>query len=247
MGFYPHPPSLQTRGSSKALHVFSEQSPSPRFCRRYKFLRILPIRAFHIPYWASWYVIPYPGFLKLKCPVWVPVRAQQNGCGIVRAAAATYHSLDPGLCACTRVLCTPLFPRSSHFGLPLLCSFFFLFSFSRRPDDPIPILLSANMNPYRAFQFQESLVWDHIPRCPVWDSERVSRLGVWFTNPVKATQCGKWPAATGYVENNLDKETTPTRAPFWVVGTKKLCDYILFGLPNPILSIREIVWGGYSE
>jgi len=43
---------------------------------------------------------------------------------------------------------------------------------SRRPDDPMPILLSANRNPYRAFQFQESLAWDHIPSCPAWDSKR---------------------------------------------------------------------------
>jgi len=32
---------------------------------------------------------------------------------------------------------------------------------SRRPNVPMPILLSANRNPYWAFQFQESLVWDH--------------------------------------------------------------------------------------
>jgi len=34
----------------------------------------------------------------------------------------------------------------------------------------MPILQSANRNPYRAFEF-ESLVRDHIPRCPVWDSK----------------------------------------------------------------------------
>jgi len=33
-----------------------------------------------------WYVVPSEGFLKLKCPVRVPVRAQQNGHGIVQAA-----------------------------------------------------------------------------------------------------------------------------------------------------------------
>jgi len=61
------------------------------------------------------YVISYQGFLKWKCPVWVPVLAQQNEHGIILAAAATDHSLDPGLCACTRESCTPLFapPTSS--------------------------------------------------------------------------------------------------------------------------------------
>jgi len=34
------------------------------------------------------------------------------------------------------------------------------------------ILLSANMNPYRAFRFHESLVRYHIPKCLVWDSKR---------------------------------------------------------------------------
>jgi len=36
---------------------------------------------------GSWYVIPNQGLLKLKRPVWVPVRAQQKGHGIVGAAA----------------------------------------------------------------------------------------------------------------------------------------------------------------
>jgi len=49
--------------------------------------------AFQIPYRASWYVITYQGFLNLKYPVWVPVRAQKNGHRIIRAAAATDHSL----------------------------------------------------------------------------------------------------------------------------------------------------------
>ena len=71
--------------------------------------------AFRIPYRPSWYVIPYQGVLKLKCPVWV--RAQQNGHGIILVAAATDHSLDPGLCACTWVSCAPLLARSSN--LPL--------------------------------------------------------------------------------------------------------------------------------
>jgi len=75
---------------------------------------------------------PIPGILvcdpipiprKSKCSVWFLVRAQQNGHGIVRAAAEK----------------------------DLVCG-------SRRPDDPMHILLSANRNPYRAFQFQESLV-----------------------------------------------------------------------------------------
>jgi len=35
----------------------------------------------------------------------------------------------------------------------------------------MPILLSANRNLYRAFQFQESLVWDHKPRYLVWNSK----------------------------------------------------------------------------
>jgi len=38
-------------------------------------------------------VIPYQGFLKLKCPVWVPVRAQPNLHGSVRVTAAIDHSL----------------------------------------------------------------------------------------------------------------------------------------------------------
>jgi len=46
--------------------------------------------------------------------------------------------------------------------------------FSRCPDDPIPILLNRNRNPYRGFQFQQSLAWDHIPRSLVWDSKRSS-------------------------------------------------------------------------
>jgi len=58
---------------------------------------------------------PIPGisiqdFFKFKCPVWVPVRAQPYGHG-------GDNSLDPGLCACTRVSCAPLL--SSFF------SFFF--------------------------------------------------------------------------------------------------------------------------
>ena len=64
-------------------------------------------------------MISYQGFLKLKCPVWVPVRAQQNGHGIVWVAAATDHSLGPGLCACTRVSCAPLLARCSNFEPPV--------------------------------------------------------------------------------------------------------------------------------
>jgi len=41
-------------------------------------------------------VIPYQGFLKWKCSVWVAVCAQQNGRGIVWAEAATQHSLRAG-------------------------------------------------------------------------------------------------------------------------------------------------------
>jgi len=44
---------------------------------------------------------------------------------------------------------------------------------SNCPDHPVPILRSANRNLYRAFQFQESLVRDHTPRCPILDSKRV--------------------------------------------------------------------------
>jgi len=44
---------------------------------------------------------------------------------------------------------------------------------SNCPDHPVPILWSANRNLYRAFQFQESLVRDHTPRCPLLDSKRV--------------------------------------------------------------------------
>jgi len=43
----------------------------------------IPNPAFHIPYRTSWYVIPYQGFLKWKCSVWVAVCAQQNGRWIV--------------------------------------------------------------------------------------------------------------------------------------------------------------------
>ena len=68
--------------------------------------------AYQIPYRTSWYVIPYQGFLKLKCPLWVPVRAQQNGHGIVWAAAATQHSLSAGICTCTLVLYAPVVARS---------------------------------------------------------------------------------------------------------------------------------------
>jgi len=50
----------------------------------------------------------------LKCPLWVPVRAQaqQNGHGIVRAAAKKEKSLSAGLCTCTRDLCAPILARS---------------------------------------------------------------------------------------------------------------------------------------
>ena len=44
-------------------------------------------RPVRIPYQGSWYVIPSQGLLKLKSPIWVPVPVQQNGYGIVRAAA----------------------------------------------------------------------------------------------------------------------------------------------------------------
>ena len=64
--------------------------------------------AFRIPFRGSWYVIPSQGFFKLKSPVWVPVRAQQDGYGIVRRAAATHHSFSAALCTCTRVSCTPI-------------------------------------------------------------------------------------------------------------------------------------------
>jgi len=43
----------------------------------------------------------------------------------------------------------------------------FFSCFSRRPDDPMPILLSANRNPHLGFQFQEFLVRDHKSRSPV--------------------------------------------------------------------------------
>ena len=50
---------------------------------------------------------------------------------------------------------------------------------SHRLDDPMhgPILLSANRNPHRAFEFQKSLVWDHtkIPGTVSW-VQSVSRL-----------------------------------------------------------------------
>jgi len=57
-------------------------------------------------------VISYQGFLKLKCPVWVSVCAQQNGHGIVWAAAVSHHSLSAGLCTCIRVPCAPILARS---------------------------------------------------------------------------------------------------------------------------------------
>jgi len=37
---------------------------------------------------------PIPRILELKCPVWVPVRVQQNRHGIIRAVAAIHHSLS---------------------------------------------------------------------------------------------------------------------------------------------------------
>jgi len=40
------------------------------------------------------YVIQCQGFLKLKSLVWVPVRAEQNGHGIVRAAAEKKKGWD---------------------------------------------------------------------------------------------------------------------------------------------------------
>ena len=99
-----------------------------------------------------------PGILvcdptKLKFPVWVStkVRAQQK---VVRKAAATNPFFSAALCTCTRVWCAPILARS----IPIPSLFFF----SRRPDDPMPILLSANRNPHRGFQFQESLALDHI-------------------------------------------------------------------------------------
>jgi len=62
-------------------------------------------------------VISYQGFLKLKCPVWVSVCAQQNRHGNVWAAAASHHSLCAGLCTCTRVSgsCAPILARSLNF------------------------------------------------------------------------------------------------------------------------------------
>ena len=104
---------------------------------------------------GSWYVIPRQGFLKLKSLVWVSakVRAQQKA---VRRAAATDPSFIATICTCTRVWCAPMLTRSLNppFRRGVCCS--------HRPDDLMPILLSANRTPQRGFQFQESLAWDDI-------------------------------------------------------------------------------------
>ena len=47
--------------------------------------------AFRILCQGSWYVIPCQGFLELKSPAWIPVRAQQNGHATGQRAAATDH------------------------------------------------------------------------------------------------------------------------------------------------------------
>jgi len=91
---------------------------------------------------------PIPKILEIEMPrsakwAW---DLPYSGCNITLLECLIFNQ-----CTCTRVSCAPILTRSLN--PPLWHS---KSGVNHRPNDPMPILLSVNRNPYWAFQFQDA-------------------------------------------------------------------------------------------